>query len=228
MLYVLVGEDSYRAKERARELTKDAEVVRFGEGGEPVTAIFEYLGARGMFSSAIALIAEDALAESVVLENISALVEADASICLIERSLTADVRKRIPKKATIETFDIERPDTVPANVFALADAFASGDRKTTWITYRTLIESGSSGEELHGIVSWQSRAIVLASKTKTAAEAGLKPFVFTKAKRSPYASDPMLAEKISRELVSVYHQARRGEGSLEDLLEAFLLKKSTK
>jgi hypothetical protein len=53
----------------------------------------------------------------------------------------------------------------------------------------------------------------------------LKPFVYSKAKRAAERIGPEKAESLSRELVSLYHAARAGEGPLEDLLEAFLLKK---
>jgi len=111
------------------------------------------------------------------------------------------------------------------SVFELTDAFALGDRKNAWILYRKLVESGSAAEEIHGALSWQARAMVLASKAKTAEEAGLKPFVYSKAKRAASKMTVEQTEEISRELVKILHTSRMGGGDLEDLLEVFLLKK---
>ena len=87
------------------------------------------------------------------------------------------------------------------------------------------MEEGVAPEEIHGALAWQARAMVLASKTKTAAEAGLKPFVYSKAKSFVARLTPEKTENLSRELVSLYHESRAGRGALADLLESFLLKK---
>ena len=54
----------------------------------------------------------------------------------------------------------------------------------------------------------------------------MKPFVYTKAKRAASRLGEAGAEDLSRELVRLLHSSRMGEGDLEDLLEAFLLKKA--
>jgi hypothetical protein len=107
----------------------------------------------------------------------------------------------------------------------LTDAVAAGDRKKAWILYRQLIMSGASAEEIHGALAWSARGIVLAGKTKSADEAGMKSFPYAKAKQVTLRMKPSDAEALSAELVALYHQARAGRGALEDLLEVFLLKK---
>jgi len=67
---------------------------------------------------------------------------------------------------------------------------------------------------------------VLATKTKSAEEAGMKSYPYGKAKAAAGRLGPAAAENLSRELVSLYHRSRAGEGPLEDLLEVFLLRKT--
>lgn len=229
MLYVLVGDDFQKIKKRIAEVAKGLELVRFGEAGEPFSHAPSRLGASGLFSPRIALHLdkplEDADAKAFVLEHAKAFANAETPVIVTALALDAETKKKIPKNASVEILELKTDDEEASqSTFALTDAYAKGDRKQTWVLYRKFIENGASAEELHGILSWQVRALVLASKTKSASEAGLKPFVYTKAK-SALAKMTVNPEAISRELVAIYHQSRMGQGSLEDLLEMFLLKK---
>ncbi len=230
MLYLLIGSDTARAKARALSLASDAEVVRFGEGGEPFENAMGYLAARGLFAPEVALIidrpSESAEGKALLAERLTDFADAAALVAVIEPVLDAATKKKIPKKAKIETFDAaEQPREEAPNVFALTDAFASGDRKTAWVLYRKLIAAGAAPEEIHGALSWQSRAIATAAKAESASDAGLKPFVYSKAKRAGARFSPEESPLLSRELVHILYQARSGRGSLEALLESFLLKK---
>ncbi len=231
MLHLLTGSDVVKAKTRAQKLAVGHEVVRFGEGGEPFANVGGYLSAHGLFAPKVALMLDRPLADEdgkiLVLENAKSLKDAEALVIVIEPVLDAATKKKVVPHAEVETFELKEKSTEPApNVFALTDAFATGDRKGAWILYRELIESGAAPEEIHGALIWQARALVLATKTKSAEESGLKPFVYSKAKRAGARLGESGAEEISRELVHLVHRSRLGAGDLEDLLEAFLLKKS--
>ena len=216
------------------KLADKSEVARFGEGGEAFANVGSYLSARGLFASKVSLILDRPLddpggAALFTPERIQELADAGALVIAIAPDIHSDVLKniRIGKTVVVEEFELKEKDNEPApNVFALTDAFAAGDRKKSWILYRQMIEDGASAEEIHGILSWQARALVLASKTKSALDSGLKPFVYTKAKQAAARFKEGQANQLSRDLVTLYHQSRMGEGTLEDLLEVFLLRKN--
>lgn len=228
MLYVLSGSDFKKLQGRIAELTKGHEVVRFGEGGELLEASVSKLNTGGLFSSKIALLLdrplENAVQKEFFIEHVDNFHKAQMPVVAVVSDLDATTKKKLPKGAVVETYEVEKEETPLPNAFALADAFIKGDRKTAWVLYRRFMESGVTPEELHGTLAWQARALVLASKAKTAEEAGLKPFAYTKSK-SALSKLKVPPEEVSRELVSLYHRSRMGEGSLENLLEAFLLKK---
>ena len=231
MLYVLTGSDIDAIKKRGAQIAKGHELLRFGEGALPFSEALSHLGARGLFAPKMALLldrpSEDAEGKTIIGEHAEALADADMPVIVIETTLTAAEKKAFGKKAEFEEFEEKKKaDMPPPSVFTLTDAFASGNRKNAWILYRKLIEGGSAPEEVHGALSWQARAMVLASKTKSASEAGLKPFVYTKAKRAVSKMTPEQTERISRELVDMLHASRMGQGNLESLIEAFLLKKA--
>lgn len=228
MLYVLVGDDSQKIKKRIAEIAKGYEIVRFGEGAESLVRAPAALGASGIFSEKIALYLdrplETAEGKDFFQSYAKAFANAEMPVVMTALSVDADTKKKIPRNASTESFEIKIAPVEVESTFALTDAYVKGDRKQMWVLYRKFIESGVSAEEIHGVLSWQVRSLVLASKTNSAAEAGLKPFVYTKAKTalSKVAINP---EETSRELVFLYHQSRQGHGSLENLLEMFLLKK---
>src|SRR3989338_7014954 len=190
MLYILTGSDVVKAKARAMKLADKSEVVRFGEGGEAFANVGSYLSARGLFASKVSLILDRPLddpggAALFTPERIQELADAGALVIAIAPDIHSDVLKniRIGKTVVVEEFELKEKDNEPApNVFALTDAFAAGDRKKSWILYRQMIEDGASAEEIHGALSWQARAMVLATKTKSAEEAGMKSYPYGKAK----------------------------------------------
>ena len=230
MLIFFVGSDVGRAKEEALKRAKGAEVVRLGEGGEPFNTALGFVEQRGMFAPKVALIIDRALesadGKELILEHGDALASADALVIAIEEKIDALTKKKLPKGSTTESFESGPvAEYIPPNVFGLTDAYAAGDRKGAWVMYRGLIESGVSAEEVHGALAWSVRGMVLAAKTKSAAEAGMKDYPYKKAQSAVRRIGLPAVEKASAELVALYHDARMGKGDMEDLVELFLLKK---
>lgn len=230
MLYVLIGSDGLKAKARAHALAKNAEILRFGEGGDFFENAIANLLAQPLFGGEVCLVLDDPLesdeGKAVLLEQGDALVSSSTLVIAVVPKIDAVSKKKIPKGATVELFEEKVSFSEPApSVFKLTDAYSAGDRKNAWILYRELLMSGSAPEEIHGALTWMTRSMVLASKTNSASEAGLKPFVFQKAKRSVEKFGVKKVELLSRELMHTLHRSRLGGGNLADLLEAFLLKK---
>ena len=78
-------------------------------------------------------------------------------------------------------------------------------------------------EEIHGILFWQVKSIVLASRTKSATEAGLNPFVYSKAKSFAENFNQQELDKILEDIVRLYHDAHRGLHDFETAMEIFIL-----
>lgn len=231
MLYVFTGSNTAKAKAEARKKAGKAEIVLFGEGGESFERAAGHLGASGLFAPKVALIIDRPLETAEgkeLLENFGdAFLKVDMDVFVIAGPLKATEKKLFPKKAEFKEFeDKPKQEYVRPNTFAFADSFLASDKKKTWIGYRKLITEGVSPEEIHGTLSWAVRSALLAGKTNSATESGLKPFVYSKSKRAFEKLGEETVEQYSRNLVSVYHRARAGEGTLENNLELLLLGKS--
>ena len=122
-----------------------------------------------------------------------------------------------------ETAGVAKNAQKDFNIFALTDAFGERNRVRLWTLYQKALMRGSEPEEIHGILFWQIKSLLAAAQSKNAIDAGLKPFVWGKARG--FLKNYSFAElkKISGEMVNLYHLARIESGSLEMALEEFIL-----
>ncbi len=110
------------------------------------------------------------------------------------------------------------------NIFTFTESLASRKRKDTWILYQKALAAGVSAEEIFWKVVWQLKCLLLANKTKSAEEAEMKSFPYSKAKGNLKNWQEGELEKLSEEIVVGYHQIRRGVGEMETFLEKLILK----
>jgi DNA polymerase III delta subunit len=110
------------------------------------------------------------------------------------------------------------------NIFSLTDAIASRNKKDAWILYHKALSAGVVAEEIFWKVVWQMKTLLLALRTNSADEAGMKPYPYTKAKSALKNFKPNELETISTNLVKGYHEIRRGKGEMETFIEKLLLK----
>lgn len=113
--------------------------------------------------------------------------------------------------------------------FDFANALGERDKKLLWSLYQDALAEEVPAEEVHGIFFWQIKAMLSALKSKDGVEAGLNPYVFTKAKKfvKNYGEDVGETEKklkkMSRKLFEMYHEAHRGNIDFYIALEKFIL-----
>ena len=105
----------------------------------------------------------------------------------------------------------------------MTDALGARNQKRLWTLYQKAIRAGVVEEELHGLIFWQIKSMLLALSAPDATSAGLNPFVYSKAKG--YAKNFTLDElkNLSSRLIKMYHQAHRGEVDFASELEKFFL-----
>ena len=104
--------------------------------------------------------------------------------------------------AALEELPSHRSGKAPFNVFALADALGRRDRKTLWLLLVRAGREGIAPENTAGVLAWKARTMLAFART-------------------PRERESLRA--LSRELVSLYHDSRRGAGGLDLLLERFAL-----
>ncbi len=239
MLYVLYGTDQKKAREKLHKLT-EALLLKKPD------ASFSYVDEE-KFSRAYleALISEQGLFESkqiIVLSNIlknkeikefflthkKAIGLSSNIFFLIEGALDKTVVSKLQKVSEkVELFGeslLNVKKEIKFNVFALADALGTRDRKRLWVLYQKAKLLNVADEEIHGILFWQTKNMLLTLKSKSLSETGLNPFVYKKAQSflKNYSKEDL--ESMMNVLVAFFHDSRRGKYDFAMVLEKFTLK----
>src|SRR3989344_8331379 len=166
---------------------------------------------------------ERAEALEAVLALASELAESPNVFVLLEGKLLASAAKTLKQYATQYEEVASASVSEKFNIFALADALARHDRKSLWVLFLRAQNAGLKPEEIIGTLFWQIKSMRLAARTKNADEAGLKPFVYTKAKRGAEKFKLGELDALSRSLVMLYHDAHFGKLDIDIALERWVL-----
>lgn len=237
MLYIFCGTDHNQGLNKARNLiaslkTKkpDASYVEVNADNWNDSIIQEHVGGQGLFSSKYIIFLNRVGDKKEILEKVTEFLdtmkESENIFIVHEGKVDAETKKLFEKKADKVVFldEKEKNDTKrDFNIFSLADAIGAKDNIKAWSIYRQAIGNGLESESILGTMFWQVKSMILAFNAKSATEAGLNPFVYSKVKRhvTNYKEKELLS--MSEELINLYHKGHRGMIDLELGIERFLL-----
>lgn len=187
----------------------DASLFKMNSENFDIPKLQEYMGSQGLFSSKY-IVFLDRLCENKeikddFLDKLKEIKESENIFIILEGKIDKATSTKIEKRAekTVK-FDLsEKTEKKDNNVFALANAFGRRNMKEVWMLYRKAIDEGVAPEALHGMIFWKVKSMVLAGGTSEWDMEELK--------------------KIMDELITIYHEARRGRYELETAVEAFIL-----
>ncbi len=109
------------------------------------------------------------------------------------------------------------------NIFSLTDAVGARNKKEAWVLYQKALASGMVAEEIFYRIVWIIKSMLIASQTKSFEETEMKEFPYQKAKGYAKNFSKEELEDLSEKLVVGYHNARRGVGEIDGLIEKTLL-----
>ncbi|HEY4517307.1 MAG TPA: hypothetical protein VJI74_00240 [Candidatus Paceibacterota bacterium] len=238
MLYFIHGTNAVAARkklhailDRALEKAPGTPVAMF----HAETLVPEEIGAlvaeQGLFTGNSAVVFDNVLGvEEVLLRVLGLLSEMKESrnlLLFLEAEPDAKVVSAFTK-AGAEVHYTPAIATGPIfNVFSLTDAFGRRDKKKLWIEYRKALAKEGSDDSfllyMNSMLFWQVKTMLLALLSKTAAESGLKPFSYQKARTflKNYSREEL--EELSGKLVRLPHDAHRGLVDMEVGLERLVL-----
>ncbi len=237
MLYLIYGTDTDKARRKANRLLDilikkkpnvtalrvDAEHFESGE-------VLERALSQGLFEAKLVVLYDTVLenieAKEEIEDNLQALEESLNIFILLEGKLDKKTVNKLAHHAEKTEEHIaakERKITPSFKIFDLSDALVAKNKRTLWVLYQKGKLNNISTEDMHRILNWSVKTMLLTRLSKTAAEAGLNPFVYKKAKQGAHKYSLKELKQLSSSLVSLYHDARRGKHTLEDALERFIL-----
>lgn len=192
----------------------------------------EFVLSRGLFGEPRIIIMEGILGEDIttapVLKKIREIALSPNTFVFLEDDInteTINILKENAEKIFYFKNETDKKGTREFNVFSVTDAFGRRDRKSAWILYQKAVLAGASPEELHSMLFWQIKNILLAKKWSDggASLAGMKPFVFNKAKSFARNFSEKEIMELSSKFIDVYHKSRKGLVSFDEALEKLIL-----
>ena len=236
MIYFYYGQDKTAIHKKASKIflslkTKKPDASFVSLDGENVSpsAISELYQSQGLFEQKVVAYFRNIISESELEDEISKKisdlaksqnifiwteykVSKETLVLFKKNSEKIDIIETKEKKKTYEEF----------NMFSLAEAFGKRDKKSLWMLFQKA-RMKASAEEIHGILFWQLKSILVAEASKTAEEADMKPYTFSKSKGYVRNYSVEELQKISEIFIEMYHDAHRGKGDFMLALEKFIL-----
>lgn len=245
MIYFYYGTDEESARKKAKITVDsliakkpDATLIKIGDELLSQNQIIELAGGQALFSSKYIVYFyktfDNKENKELILKNIKEIAESGNIFIFAEGKMDKVALTKIEKSAEkIQNFEkvaktLNKKEKLALigekiDFFEFADALGRRDKRGLWVLYQDALAEQVPAEEVHGIFFWQVKSMLLAKKCKNAEEAGMKSFPFDKARGYARNYKDGELEKISSELVSMYHEAHRGNTDFFVSLEKFIL-----
>lgn len=224
MLRVHYGTDTAAVREAAFAAASVATPDLVTEDGYQPGQLADVVGGTSLFGehrvSIIDTPTEEMEAELTPL--LAAMAASEDTFIIIEGPLAAAAKKRYAKHTT-ELFEHTAVKAERFNTFALVEPLAHKHKKQLWLLLQQALAAGIAVEEIIGVLWWQLKSIRLAAVTSSAAEAGMKDYPYRKAKQAVAMLPLADAERLSHELLRLYHDGHSGECDLTVALEQWVL-----
>ncbi len=236
MIYLFYGTDIDARNRGVQEFLDrfDHEVVEFSDTHFSETEIASHAENQGLFSETATILLRDTLQQkelaSFILDRLPAFAASGNIFVVVDRELSKDTLAALKEHTQkTEVFDLAKKafEKQSFNVFSLTDALAMRDKKRTWVLYQESKRQDVEAEQVHGILFWQIKSLLLVKDTKGTPEevkqSGLNPFVYKKALAAAKHFSKEELNNMSIQLTDIYHNARKGRSELSVSLEQFIL-----
>jgi DNA polymerase III delta subunit len=231
MLYVFCGSTPREVRERAflrihEEEERGARVVRIDSAGYAPGLFADLAGSLSLFGgSELYLIDTPSQLRDMyedTIEHLPVFAESRHTFVIIEETVLTAEKKKFEKYAT-QLVEVKQTNSARFDAFAFAEALAAKDKKRLWLVLQDARAAGIPTEESIGILWWQLKALRLAARTRSAAEAGMKDFPYQKAKRALSQFTDGEVVTLAQSLLMLRHHGHRGNRDLDLALEEWVL-----
>lgn len=237
MIYFLYGDDRPKVRAKLREIilsqqkkNPDASYFELDEDTWNEEKLKEFIETQGLFQNkyiiVLNLLLEDEGRSEFIISYLDQLRDSENIFIFSEGKVSKDISSKIEKRSEkSQIFSILKKELKKkeVNVFELTDALGMRDKKKLWVLYQKALLQGVNSEEVHRLLTWQIKSLLSAKQSKSANEAGLNPFVFKKSISFSKNFDLTELNNLSFNLVTMYHNARRGVLDFDVSLEKFIL-----
>ncbi|OHA22699.1 MAG: hypothetical protein A3G52_01725 [Candidatus Taylorbacteria bacterium RIFCSPLOWO2_12_FULL_43_20] len=237
MIYLLHGENKEAAGKKAREIIDgliqrkpDAAFFKINEDNWSEAAMDEYVSGMGLFSAKYIVLLDSLLGnreiKDIIVSKVKKINESENVFVILDGALDKTTLSKLSKNShKVQEFQsrVAKKKNTAFNIFTLSDALGRRDKKTLWVLFTRAKKEGFEDEQIHGTLFWAIKNMIVASSSANAKDAGMNPFVFSKAKDFVINYSPLELKRTAKKLVVIYHESRRGKRDLRSAIERFIL-----
>lgn len=234
MIFVYIGaHTSYeKALEKKKSLIKQGFIPYGGEiKGDSVSSLQEFALGQGLFGEKQVYLTDSLPLSGDITKKDGFLfqeVHNSPNALILYREKIGKEYKDLFKNIEVDVFEEKAEAKKEKGDFSLTDRFNERDKKGLWITYITQIENGATPEEIHGMLYWNWKNLVLVKSLKTYPQGEkyivMHPFVLNKTKRAASLFKEEELKDMGGHIISMFHDAHRGKVDFTTSLERFILK----
>lgn len=230
MIYAIHGNNIKKIRERVKEIVSsllhkkpNSNYIRISSDQFTENTFDELVEAQGLFSEKMIIEMNSIISFYDDVEGLFIKMKESPHVFIV---VEEDIEDEHIKYLKENVYKIEEHNNTQEkkveNLFSLTDALGLKDKKKLWVEYVKAVARNIPEEEIHGMLFWQIKSMIVSSKTSEK-ESKLNPFVYKKAKKysSNFKEDEL--NKLSSSLVSIYHDSRRGIVDLNLELERWIL-----
>ncbi len=222
---LLEAAESLLARQRAKY--PDLNIFRFAAPDYAPTALEEALVGQLLFAPKFAVVLDGFLSplDPLVEKYLPQLVESPNLYLFLTNKLTAPLEKKLAKLGQVKKLAADGGEKAKPslNPFALADAFGLRDRRRAWLLFVEALARGQAAEEVFWKLTWKVKTLLLFHTTSDPSSLGWKPFVLEQARRQSKQFKLEELQALSRRLLALWHESRRGQSDFELGLERLIL-----
>lgn len=218
MLWIIQGDDSLKKHTEIQKLKDKVSPDVFFQYDAISPQVSLLKDSHNLFNEKHLILVSEVIFEDFS-KDIGAYVASPHYFVFCVSSLSSLDKKKLEHVTIIDCVSLKK--TKEFNLFDISDAFISKNKKELWVLYQKSLREGVVPQKIISVLLWQIRVLYIVSQ-KEEKEAGLKPFVVTKAKKALNSFSSQDLEQYMKELVSMYHDAKRGI-DLSNSFERFIL-----
>lgn len=223
MIYLLYGNDIIKSRKKLHTLLDsifakkpDASFARIDTESFDESRLDELIGGQGLFENKYIIVFDNLFTDNppaggtkeAILKKLKEISKSQNIFIFLEEKLNKIELNKFEKYAEkIQKFELfSGPTTKLAkkfDIFSLTDAIGKRDKKNLWVLYQKAKLNNIADEQIHGILFWKIKSIILSARS------------------SYYSMDEL--KKLSNSLVSLYHDTRKGIHEMDNALERFIL-----
>ena len=235
MIYLLYGSDERKARKKLHELLDiagkkrpGAELFKLNSENWSEEQFDELMVSKGLFENKYTVVLDHLFErkeiKDYIVEKLDKVAKSEQIFLMLEGKVDSATTKKIGKYAKqVQEFVKVEKRKEDLNIFSITNGLINKDKKKLWISFVDLLRKGAGAEEIHGILFWQIKNMIIASRSKNISETGLSPFVYQNAISGSKKYNREELQKMANDLVEMTHKVRIGMGELDFMLEKWIL-----